>query len=429
VIRALAVLAVALSTPAAAQVDAPRYHARQDVMIAWAPRYVLDTTMGPLGLEQQLWRRVDMLPLYHRVSLDATNVEGHVDLHFAGWGALDLMLDSDGGVGAGDVAIAYGEVSFEPVRLWAGRRFVTFGPPGGLHVDGGGASVRASFGLIAEAFAGRPVTPRFGALIGPQPSFDGAAIAYGARIAYADAGRLGASASYAELFSHGMVGVRVVDVAAYGAIDDVRIEGAAKVDVREPGVMLARANVDWRVMRELSLDAQYQHLEPARWIAPWSLLSVFETSAFDEAAVGGTVRPLRAVSIRAELAGRMYAATGQSDVSLGYRAELSARVLPGPSGVRLHTMISRRDDGVVGFTVVTAGVAFDPIALVTLAIDGAYAIDDRAVRESAIGRLTVDVDVGRGWSLGGTISAASTPIAPAETRGMLRASWAPAVTR
>ncbi len=430
-VRAIALLLALAPATASAQLDRDepplRWRARHDVMLQWAPRYVLDTSPDPIGLEQQFWRRVDVLPLYHRVALDATNVMGRVDLHFAGWGAVDLLLDSGGGVGAGDVAIGYAEVAIEPVRLWAGRRFVTFGPPGGLHVDGGGASVRAPFGMIAEAFVGRPVTPVYGSLIGPQPSFEGpSTVAYGARIAYADAGRFGATAGYAELWSHGIVGSRTIDVAAYGTLGDLRLDAATKIDARSAGFMQARATASWRILAELGVDAQYLHLEAGRWIPPWSILSVFETSTFDEASVGATVRPMRALALRAELAGRLYSSSAQQDERLGYRAEVSARIVPAPTpGVLLRAHVSRRDDGVIGYTVLQGGVSFDPIDLITLTVDGAFAIDDRAERESAVGRLAIDVDVGAHWVVGGTLALARTPIVPAETRAMARASWTP----
>jgi hypothetical protein len=428
----LGALAIAVPSVAAAQLRPseapPRISARQDTMITWAPRYRLDASAGPLGLEDQFWRRVDALPLHHRAALDATNLGGFVDLHFSGWGALDLLADSDGGVAAGDVAIGYLEVQLAPVRLWAGRRFVTFGPPGGLHVDGGGASVRSDFGLVAEAFVGRPVASIRPSLLGGVPSFEDASVAYGARIAYTDAGRVGVSTGYAELWGHGVLGSRTIDVSGYWYPGDVRFEAAAKIDAQDPGVMQARAAASYRALPELDVEAEYLHLEPSRWIPSWSILSVFETTSFDELSAAAVVRPLRALAIRAELAGRYYGSPAQSDPRLGYRAEIAMRVVPAPEpGVRLRVHLSRRDDGVVGYTIVQAGAAFDPLPLVVVSADGALAIDDAGGRESLLVRGSVDWSALDTLSVGVTLAVARTPIVPAEARAMVRASWTPEV--
>ncbi len=410
-----------------------RARARHDAVLSWSPRYVLDTSLDPVGLEQQMWRRVDTLPLYHRVALDASGLlDGRVSIHLGGWGALDLFADSSGSVAAGDLAIGWVEVDLEPVRLWGGRRFVTWGPPGGLHVDGGGASVRAPFGLIVEAFGGRPVTPTRVSLLGPEPSFEGAAGAWGGRVAYSDAGTLGVSAGYAEIFRRGIVESRTIDVAGQWTPGDLRIEAGAKIDARAGGVAQARVGAAYRIVREVSVDADYLHLEPGRWIPPWSILSVFDTSTFDEIGAGVTVRPLRVLAIRAEGAARVYSATAMQDDEprVGYRLEATGRVLPSPgAGPRVRVNVSRRDDGTIGYTVITAGAAFDPLEHVVATVDGAFAIDDAGGRESAIGRLSVDWRPFDEWSFGLTGALARTPIALAETRGMLRIRWSPEVPR
>lgn len=428
---ALACACTALCSSGHAQPVPYRVRARYDAVLTWAPRYRLDTTASPLGLEEQMWRRVDSLPLYHRVSLSATGLaDGIVDIHCAGWGALDLFADSEGGVAAGDIAILYGELDLAPARLWIGRRFITYGPPGGLHVDAAGASVRTSFGLVAEAFVGRPVTPVRTQLLGPSPSFEGATMAYGGRVGYSDSGTLSASASYAELWGHGIVGSRTVDLAAYWYPSDLRIEAGAKIDVRDPGVAQARVGASYRFIPELVVDADYLHVEPGRWIPPWSILSVFDTSTFDEVSVGVTMRPVRGLAIRPEGAIRVFsAARAQTDEpEVGYRADLTVRVAPtGGNGPRVRVLGSRRDDGTIGYTLVQVGAAFDPFPDWVMALEGAFAIDDEGRRESLIARASVDWDPARTWKVGVTLSVARTPIVEAETRGMLRVRWSPEV--
>lgn len=414
------VLAPLTSAAQPQRVDS-QVRARHDIVLRWASRYRLDTAEDPIGLEQQLWRRVDALPIYNRVALDARDLaNGRIDLHFTGWGALDFLADSTGAVAAGDVAIGYLEVDLAPARLWAGRRFMSFGPPGGLHVDGGGVSTRTS-GVITEAFVGRPVTPARSQLLGPEPDFEDATIAYGARVGYGDSD-VSVSAGYAELWGGGIVGSRTVDVAGYWYPGTFRFEAGSKIDVRDLGVAQARLAAGWRVSRPLSIDLDYLHLEPGRWIPSWSIFSVFETSTFDELSAGGTWRPMPSVAIRVEAAARRY-----SDQSrLGYRADVMTRILPSdPRGVRLRVLASRRDDGVVGYTIVQAGAAFDPRPAWVLAVDGSFAIDDRGQRDTMLGRATVEAAPSTAWKLGLTVALARTPVAAAETRVMLRATWRP----
>jgi hypothetical protein len=98
--------------------------------------------------------------------------------------------------------------------------------------------------------------------------------------------------------------------------------------------------------------------------------------------------------------------------------------MPGLAGEpTLRVQASRRDDGVVGYTVVTAGAAFDVVPRVIVALDGAFAIDDAGARMTTVGRTSLDVDVTSGFRLGGTFSLTHAPIADAELRAMLRARW------
>jgi hypothetical protein len=204
----------------------------------------------------------------------------------------------------------------------------------------------------------------------------------------------------------------------------VHLETSVKVDALNVGVMQARAVALFTVARELSLDLDYLHVEPSRWIPAWSILSAFESDDFDEAMGGATVRASRTFAIRAEGAARVYTRPTTGEMRTGYRADLSARMMPGPGGgPTLRLQGSRRDDGVVGYTVVTGGAAFDIVRSVIVAIDGAFAIDDAGARMTTIGRANLDVNVLHGFGIGATVSLAHAPIADAELRAMLRARW------
>lgn len=409
--------------------------ARYDAIIGWASRYQLTTSPDALGLEQQLWRRVDVLPFYHRLSADGALRldEGVVlSLHFSGWGTVNLLADQGGGVAAGDVVLGYLELDIAPpslstpVSLWVGRRFLTHGPPGGVQLDGGGASVRSALGLFAELFVGRPVTPTRTSLLGPEPAFEGATVAYGARVGYDDPGVFVASAGYAELWGQGMLGSRTLDVNAVWDPGPLTTEASLKLDVTSPAVILARLAVSVPLVRELSLDAEGQHLEPGRWIPPWSILSAFEASTFDELAAGATVRIAPGLAARAQGAVRLYAGEAPGELRAGYRADLVVRLVPSRvPGPTFRVLGSRRDDGTLGYTLVTAGLSTSVVRELQLAIDGALAIDDLGERVSASGRASLDLCPGADWTIGLWASVARSPTTDADVRAMLRARWEP----
>lgn len=406
---------------------------RHDYLFGWQSRYRLDASTGPLGLEQELWRRVDQLVRYDRLALDASyriDDHGSVALHLAGWSSNDFLSDLNGSAVAGDVAIGYVELSLAPIGVWAGRRFMTYGPPGGLHVDGGGVSVHSSVGLFADAFVGRPVTPVRPSALGPQPSFDGDAFAYGARVGLEHAGLVTVSASYAELWARGMLGSRTFDVSGTWDPGDLHLEANVKIDIASAGISQARGVAVYEPAREVALELDYMHVEPRRWIPTWSILSVFETNVYDEAAGGVTVRPSRLWALRAEGAARVYSLVSTGAVSLGYRADLTARLMPDPNGgPTLRVQGSRRDDGTMGFTVVMAGATIDALRVIVVTVDGALAVDDRNERLAIFGSASLDWPVTSEWTLGATGSLARTPVAESETRLFLRAHWRPEGSR
>jgi len=410
--------------------------ARYDVLIGWASRYQLTTSTDGLGLEQLLWRRVDVLPFYHRLAVDGTlRLDRGValSLHFSGWGTANLLADQGGGVAAGDVVVGFLELdiappgSEAPVSLWVGRRFVTHGPPGGIQLDGGGGRIGSRLGVFAELFVGRPVTPTRSSLLGPEPSFEGASVAYGARVGYDDPGVFVASAAYAELWGQGMLGSRTVDVTSLWDPGPISVEGSLKLDVTSPAVVLARVAAVVPVVRELSIDLEGQHLEPARWIPPWSILSAFEASTFDEVAGGATVRLAPGLAARAQGAARIYVGEVPGEVRVGYRAEALLRLVPvrDDASTTFRVLASRRDDGVLGYTLVTAGLSTAPIPVLRIAIDGALAVDDDADRLSVSGRASFDASPGAEWTIGAWASVARTPTTDTDARAMIRARWEP----
>lgn len=431
---ALVVAACLLASPAVAQSSpsdevSPRVRVRLDTILRWTPRYVLDLRQTPEGREQSFWRRVDQIPLYERMSLDAQDLAGgHLDVHMSAWGVVDTTFGVDGaGDVAGDFAVGYARYRRGPAAAWAGRRFVPWGPPGGLHVDGGGAEVRAPFGLVAEGFVGRPVTSRRRSLLGPSPSYSGATLAYGGRVAYTEPGRLAASVAFVERWAAGIRADRLLTLDA-SARPHRLIQANTNVvfDVTGQTVEQASVYVDWLATSRLDIGLGFNHVEPAALLPAWSILSVFEASVYDEGTVSATVRPTRRVAIALDAGLRHHrfeSETQVSDSPFGYRVGAMARMLPTAAGLSLRAGASRRHDGVLGFTVVQGGAAFTLIDPLVMAFEAAFAIDDEGERESALARVALDARLGDRLRVGGTIDAARTPIAEAELRVLLRLTY------
>ncbi len=434
----LPLILILVAAPPASAEEEPtgwRLRLRMDTVLRWSPRYVVRVADTQLGADQVYWERVDQLPIYQRVNLDADwrGEDGWAaDIHASAWAALDLLFDEEGGFAAGDFALAYGRGTYGPVSVWLGRRFVPWGPPGGLHIDGGGVEVRTRFGLAAEAVVGRPVTPAYDSLLGPRISFDGAAtLAYGARLGYRYPGRLSASLSYVERWAEGIAADRLIST-AITAVPTRRLDlrGALVFDPTDLAVEQASAQIFVLVADFLELDAGYAHADPSRLIPRWSILSAFASSVFHEGSLGGTVTIARSLLLRAEGAFRWYhvpGREGEENSWWGYRADFMLRWLPVRGRVRLLLGASRRADDEVGLTLIHGAVGTDVHRLVQLAFEVAVALDDErdGDKDAYLGRASIAIDVGSNWVVGATFDAARTPFVDFEARGMVRASWRP----
>jgi len=413
-----------------------RIRVRSDTIIRWQPRYVFTVDETQIGADQGFWQRVNELPLYQRLTLDGRNLaDGAVDVHLSAWGALDLTFDADGddrsgAIAAGDFAQAYVRARTGPVSVWGGRRFVSWGLPGGLHVDGGGVGVRHESGFHAEAMVGRPVTPRFRSLLGSSTSFQGVTAAYGARAGFTAPGRGQVAAAYVERWAEGLPVDRVLSVdGTWRPLSRLDLGASVAVDVDDVGVSQATAQASWLANRELTVDVLYTHRDPRRLIPAYSLLSVFASSIYDEAAVGVAYRLSRSVAVRAEGGLRHYDAPGSTqgagDPEWGYRAEATLRALPVDGRAQYRMMYSRRDDGDIAYNLADAGVSFKVWRQLTLALQATFAIQDDGDRDSVLGRATLEYPVVPGWDVAGTVGVSRTAIAEAETRGLLRVSYRP----
>ncbi len=422
---------LARATAARAQADArdeSSVRVRLDTVFRGVPRYVLSTADAQASAADRYWREVTLAPLMARATLDARGLlHGHLEAHLNAWGAIDLAVTDPQTYAAGDLAVAWARATAGPWALWAGRRFVPWGPPGGLHVDGLGAEARAG-GFSVEAMVGRPVTPAWGAMVGAQPSFDGVTVAAGARVGWVSPGVAMASVSYVERWAKGIPGVRALSVdASLTPGERLDLRGGLVLDAGGVDVSQASADVDWMAASWATVSAGYAHVDPARLIPRWSILSVFATDVFDEARASFVWRPARAVSLRLEGAGQRYALPGsQEDARWGHRVDASLRLTSRDRRRQGTLSASRRDDGVRPLTLVRVAGMWTVARDVGLALEFTAALDDdspSSSRTSLYGRASFEVPLGAGWRAGASLDGARSPIAVAEVRGMAHASW------
>jgi hypothetical protein len=410
---------------------------RLDTVLRWAPRYVVEVDQTAWGAAQLFWRRVDTLPLYLRVGLDSSwqqADEGRMaaDLHIAAWAGLDTMIGiEDMGLVAGDFAAAYGRFVYGPASVWAGRRFITWGPPGGLQIDGGGVEVGSRIGLAGEVVVGRPVTPVYETLMGVRTSFEGATLAYGARLHYRHPGLVSASLAYTEQWAAGIPTDRLLS-AEVTAVPTRRLDlrGSLVFDPVDLAVEQASAQLFVLAIEQLEVDAGYAFTDPTRLLPLWSILGSFASGAFHEASLGLTVSVGAAHFLRVEGAARYYLVPGRQDDESdwwGYRADLVYRWLPQHRRYQIRAGASRRAEDLAGLTVIHGAASWAFATRFQLAFEGAISIDDdrERARDSYLGRLTFEVALGHDWHLGASVDAARTAFVDAEFRGMLRASWRP----
>ncbi|MBI5513344.1 MAG: hypothetical protein HY909_06215 [Deltaproteobacteria bacterium] len=426
----LALLGLLHARSAGAQGALPeaRVRMRLDALFRGVPRYVLTASERQATADERYWRATALAPWVSRAVLDASGLyRGRVEAHLSAWGAVDLAVSDPGHFAAGDLAVAWARGREGPWSVWLGRRFVPWGPPGGLHVDGVGVEARAG-AFEAEAMVGRPVTPAYGGAAGAQPGFDGVTATSGARLGWASPGRAAVSVSYVERWARGVAGVRALSLDASASPHaKLELRGSLALDAAGVGVSQASADLEWFALRALTVGAGYGHVDPSRLLPRWSILSVFATDVFDEARLSLAWRPSRAVSLRVEGAGQRYATPGAEEAARwGHRVEGALRVSSSDRARQCTVSASRRDDGVRPLTVIRVAGLWTVGGALALALEAALAVDDdgpSSPRTSAYTRGSVEVPLGGAWRLGASVDGVRSPLAVAELRGLVHASW------
>ncbi len=421
----------------------PSARMRFDTIFRGVPRYALTTSADAASADDRYWRAVTMAPLQQRATLDASGLmNGHLEAHLSAWGAIDLASFGGDVRVAGDVAVAWMKYRRGPWGLWGGRRFMPWGAPGGVHVDGLGGEMNFGGGVTFEAVVGRPVTPQYaptlletqsqcggtcGLWLGPRPGFEGVTAAGGARLAWSSPGLASAAVSFLEHWAQGIPARRVVEgsfIATPTRWLDAR--GTLAWDMLGLGVMQADLDLAAWLGRRVEFDVGYGHLNPQLLIPRYSILSVFVTREFDEgrARVAWRIVPMLQVGIEGAM--QHYDVPGrdasQYGAQWGSRAEVWVRVNSTDRRAQLLAMASHRDDGTRRMTLIRIAGQFPIIRDFLAALEAAVALDNddfTASRTSWYGRASVDGPLTAALRLGASIDGVRSPIAASELRGMV----------
>lgn len=276
-------------------------------------------------------------PIFELVTVTASEVTtpyaDDVEIAIATWGAVDLAdvrRWQNGGTAArrssGDVDTAYvkGELLGRRLVLRVGRQVVADGVARMLQLDGGQLRLRLPGGLGLSAYAGSPVSPRFGSRGGELVTGNTRGeFATGGRVSWAYPGWLEVGASAALARDHGDVSRQDVGGDLRATLPHhVEVVGSTFYSTYEKRFGEVDASASWRPTRKVQLVAEYRHVEPDLFLPRTSILSVFSNDERND--VGGAIRvePVHGVVVDAE-----YTELFESD-SNGHRARLKGTWRP-----------------------------------------------------------------------------------------------------
>ncbi|HET7755009.1 MAG TPA: hypothetical protein VFK85_13970 [Anaeromyxobacteraceae bacterium] len=300
------------------------------------------------------------LPIFEIMSITASDVSTSfaqdVEVALSLWGAVDLndVRAWQGGSFtdrrvSGDVDVAYvkGDLLDRRLTVRVGRQMVPDGTSRMVHLDGGQIRLRLPANFGVSAFAGSPVSPRFGARGGLGYGSIGntrANFATGGRVFYYLPARLEVGASTMIANDRGDPSRR--DLGADFRVflpSSLQLAGSAFYSLYDERLGEGEASLSWRGSRRLQAAAEYRHVEPDLFLPRTSILSVFANDERNE--VGGWARlePLRALVLDVDYhalledPGTGHRARARGIYTLRPRTDVGAEaaVLVSPGGTQL----------------------------------------------------------------------------------------------
>jgi hypothetical protein len=235
--------------------------------------------------------------------------------------------------------------------------------------------------------------------------------------------RVRAGVSFHEQHEPGGLGRRGLGADARARVwDDATLGASGLFELDARRVQDARVFADLTPVEKLDLSAEYLHTEPALFLSRQSVLSVFSTDAYDEAAGSALLRVTDRLALEGEGAVQIY-----DESRRGARGELGARVLPGAGKrtiVRLEYARVRAVDN--GYHSLRASLARRITRELTGTLEGYFYLYDEAIARRTSSEVyagTLGYRVSQPLRLLFGTSLAHSPYAALDAQALLSASY------
>ncbi len=397
------------------------------------------------GSEGALVEENTLLPLSEYVALRVVDLDtalgsDTLDLELSAYGqlvpgTLDGERRLDGDVQAANVRIHRG-----PVSVKVGRQMVAGGAARFARFDGALGELELGKGLDARAYFGLSVLPRWDQR--PSYRYLGAVSSEVMRSpdAYADltrldhflfGGRLGFASddaavglSFHEAHETGGLAHRNLALDGRAALEDAtEVRGVALVDLDSRRVADLRVSVGTTPVPALDASVELSHSEPSLLLSRQSVLSVFNTTSFEEALVVATIRTPWPVVLDGEAGVEVYSEGGPGARARGTARFTLSRAHHAFALVSYERLLAPDN----GYQAVRSSLSSRLVRAVTGTLDLYEYYYDRAIadyRSSSVFAATLrrEFDVGLDVMAGASLS--HTPYASLEAQAELRLGYA-----
>jgi hypothetical protein len=222
------------------------------------------------------------VPIYQQVALTLSDLRlRYVDdlrLVVSGWGELDFMItDSQlGATGDLDVGFLEGKLFKRRLTLRLGRQLVYGGAARMQPMDGAALTLRILHNISLDAYAGVPVTPRFGVRQGDFTT--------GGRLYWQPSFGTVIGLSFAEMLKDGRQARQDLGVdARWRPVSMLTLSGYALLSLLELRLAEADVAASLQPRPSVQVSADYRRTAPDLFLPRSSILSVFSQETRDEA--------------------------------------------------------------------------------------------------------------------------------------------------
>lgn len=290
-----------------------------------------------------------LLPVYQYVQLSARDQRivsdgTGLDLELSAWSRGELGSTRSERGADGDVQTANVGYHRGPFTVRIGRQQVAGGAARYTRLDGVVLDAELGAGFDARIYTGLSVLPRWN----ERPAYTYLGAAADSRLKdpaltdtrqrsdfFLGGGRLGFTAgqarlgvSFHEQHESGGLGRRTLSLDGSTHLSTAVSAGAsASAELDAERLAEARAWLDATPLRELDLELEWLHTEPALFLSRQSVLSVFSTADYDEGGAHAVARAGDRITLEAGSWAELYSGSRP-----GARAEVATRVIADAAG-------------------------------------------------------------------------------------------------